>query len=316
MTEKGDETKTIRMGRISIESDNRDKVFYPDAGITKGEVVDYYRYVAPTMLPYLTDRAVSMRRFPDGIDGDGFYQKEAPDYFPDWITTETLDNRQGGSTTYVVADRGATLVYLADQGTITPHVWLSRIDRPDHPDRMIFDLDPPDGGFELVRTAARALRDALGSLDVPCFAMTTGSRGLHVVVPLDRTADFDEVREYASRVAELAALRHPDELTTEQRKDKRRGRLFLDILRNAYGQTAVPPYALRARPGAPVAAPIEWGELGSSRLRPDRYTIKTIFRRLGQKDDPWEGMGRHGVSIATSRDALRELLEKERGDAS
>ena len=313
MTPNEDDTKTIRMGRITIDSDNRDKLFYPDAGITKGDVVDYYRYIAPTMLPYVAGRAVSMRRYPDGIDADGFYQKEAPDYFPDWITTETLKNREGGSTTYVVADREATLVFLAEQGTITPHTWLSRVDRPDHPDRMIFDLDPPDGGFKLVRTAARVIRDTLEEVDAPSFAMVTGSRGIHVVVPLNRSSGFDEVREFAVKVAKLAAVRNPESLTVEHRKNKRKGRLFLDVMRNAYGQTAVPPYSLRARPGAPVATPIAWDELGSGRMEPDRYTLKTVFRRLGQKDDPWEGMTRHAISINSRIEKLAKLIEKERG---
>jgi bifunctional non-homologous end joining protein LigD len=306
--------KRIRMGSITVEADHLDKVFFPDAEITKGDLVEHYRRIAETMLPHVRDRAVSMHRYPDGIGAEGFYHKEAPDYFPDWVARKKLPNREGGDTTYVVVDKAATLVYLADQGTITPHVWLSRTDRPEHPDRMIFDLDPPKDDFEPVRRAARALREALDEVELVGFVMTTGSRGLHVVVPLDRSADFEEARRFARDLAELVAARRPHELTVEHRKKKRRGRLFLDVMRNAYAQTGVPPYAVRARPGAPVATPLEWGELSDADLRPDRYTVENIFRRLSQKDDPWTGIGRHARSLQGPSDRLGALLEEERAD--
>ncbi len=311
-TKKDRTVEMIQMGSITIASERRDKVFFPDAGITKGDVVDYYHWISEMMLPHVRDRAVSMKRFPDGIREDGFYQKEAPDHFPDWVVRETLENRDGGRTTYVVIDRSATLVYLAEQGTITPHVWLSTIDRPEEPDRMIFDLDPPDGDFSPVRDAARLIRDTLQELEIPSYVMTTGSTGLHVVTPLRRSTGFDYVREFASGVAELAALRHPDTLTTEQRKAGRRGRLFLDVMRNAYGQTGVPPYALRARAGAPVAAPIEWKELADGGMTSERYSIDSIRRRLGQRDDPWKGIGRHAVSLGGRSERLEELLRRAR----
>ena len=273
--------KTFRMGSVTVEADNLDKVFFPDSGLTKGDLVEYYRRIAETMLPHARDRAVSMHRFPDGIEEEGFYHKDTPDYFPDWISRKKLDNREGGDTTYVVIDRAATLVYLADQGTITPHVWLSRTDRPERPDRLIFDLDPPGDDFGPVR---------------------------EVVVPLDRSADFEEARSFARDLAELVARRDPGSFTTEHRKAKRKGRIFLDVMRNAYAQTGVPPYAVRARPGAPVAAPIDWKELGDSSLKPDTYTIRSVFRRLSQKEDPWKGIGRHARSIDGPHQKLRELL--------
>jgi bifunctional non-homologous end joining protein LigD len=300
--------KTFRMGSVTVEAYNLDKVFFPDSGLTKGDLVEYYRRIAETMLPHARDRAVSMHRFPDGIEEEGFYHKETPDYFPDWISRKKLDNREGGDTTYVVIDRAATLVYLADQGTITPHVWLSRTDRPERPDRLIFDLDPPGDDFGPVREAARAVRGALEDIGVSSFVMTTGSRGLHVVVPLDRSADFEEARSFARDLAELVARRDPGSFTTEHRKAKRKGRIFLDVMRNAYAQTGVPPYAVRARPGAPVAAPIDWKELGDSSLKPDTYTIRNVFRRLSQKEDPWKGIGRHARSIDGPHQKLRELL--------
>jgi DNA ligase D-like protein (predicted polymerase) len=173
-----------------------------------------------------------------------------PEYFPEWIKTVTV-RKARGSVTHVVVDRAATLVYLADQACITPHVWLSRVDRPHHPDRLIFDLDPSGRTFDPVVAAARALREVLEAIDLVPYLMTTGSRGLHVVVPLDRSADFDTARALAGHVAASVADQAPDRFTVEQRKEKRRGRVYLDTMRNACAQTAVAPYAVRALPGAP-----------------------------------------------------------------
>jgi bifunctional non-homologous end joining protein LigD len=304
-------SRLIRMGRNTIEADNLDKVFFPEAGLTKGDLLEYYKRIADTMLPYVRDRAVSMQRFPDGISGEGFYHKETPDYFPDWVSRRKLPNRDGGDTTYVVIDKAATLVYLADQGTITPHVWLSRVDRPENPDRLIFDLDPFGHDFEPVRKAAREIRRVLDDVGVVWFVMTTGSRGFHIVVPLDRAADFEQSRTFARDVARLAAARNPEELTTEQRRVKRGERVFLDVMRNAYGQTGAPPYAVRPRPGAPVAAPLDWNEIGDSDLRPNSYTIENIFRRLGQMGDPWKGMTHHARSLGEPSRRLKKLLERK-----
>lgn len=302
--------ETLRFGPYSVEVSSLDKVLFPDAEVTKGDLVDHYRGVAGRMLPFLRDRPVSMQRFPDGIESDGFYQKEAPDYFPDWIRRVTV-KKEGGTVDHVVCDNEATLVYLANQACITPHVWLSRADEIHRPDRLIFDLDPPEDGFELVRFAARELRELLDALGLVPYVMATGGRGLHVVVPLDRSSDFDATRAFARDVAELLAARHDDRLTTETRKDKRRGRLFLDYLRNAYAQTGVPPYAVRPRPGAPVAVPLDWDELSDSSLRGDAYHIRNVLARLARKDDPWEGMARRARSLSAPRRKLVDLRSRQ-----
>ena len=296
----------VTIGGHRIEFSSLDKVLFPDDGYTKQDLVDHYRTVAAVALSHYRDRPLSMHRFPDGIDGEGFFQKDVPDYFPRWVHRVTLA-KQDGKVSYVVADDEATLAYLANQACITPHLFLSRRDRPHHPDRLVFDLDPPGDEFEPVRRAARLVRDALGEVELPCYLQTTGSRGLHVVVPLDRSAGFDAVRNFAHDLASRLAAQHGDELTVEQRKSKRRGRIFLDYLRNAYGQTAVAPYAVRAIAGAPVATPIEWQELGDRRLHPRRYTIRNIRRRLGQKDDPWADIARHGHSIGAAARRLERL---------
>lgn len=293
--------RRIRVGRRSVELSRPDKVLFPGAGLTKADLADYYRRIAERILPYLRERPISMHRFPDGIAGGGFYQKEAPGSFPGWVDRVRVRVKDGGTQRQVAVNRAATLVFLADQACITPHPWLSRADRLDVPDRMVFDLDPPGGSFGAVRKAARFLRAVLEDAGLAAYVMTTGSRGLHVVVPLRREHGFDVVRRNARRVAEVAAGRHPDELTVEQRKKKRGGRILVDYLRNAYGQTSVPPYAVRAREGAPVAAPLDWCEVADAALAPDRYRVSNIFRRLAQKDEPWQGFGRHARSLDQAR---------------
>lgn len=299
-------TERLDIGGHELELSNLDKVLFPDDRITKGEVIDYYQRIAEVALPYYRDRPITLQRFPDGIDQDGFFQKDLPDYFPEWIDRVELP-KEGGRITYMVAADAASLAYIANQGCITPHLALARRDRPQEPDRLIFDLDPSDDDFEKVRQAALWTRDGLEALGLPTFVMTTGSRGLHVVVPLDRSCGFDTVRDFAHAFAERLAAQHPDQLTVAQRKDQRGGRVFLDYLRNAYGQTAVAPYALRAKAGAPVATPITWKEAADNRLGPRRYTLANIFRRLAQTEDSWAEIDRHAVSLDR---AIRQLSEE------
>jgi bifunctional non-homologous end joining protein LigD len=295
--------KAMRIDGHEIAVSNQDKVFFPESGLTKGDLIDYYRRIADVALPHLRGRPVSMHRFPDGIGKVGFFQKNIPDYFPQWIERKTL-GKEGGSVTHVVANNAATLVYLADQGCITPHIGLSRVDRIEAPDRLVFDLDPSGDDFAGVQGAARKVKAVLDELGLDTFVQTTGSRGLHVVVPLDRRAGFEEVRRFARRLAEHLAGRYPDELTVEQRKAARGERVFVDYLRNGYAQTTVAPYAVRAIEGAPVAAPLTWSEALAEGLSPRKYTIENIFRRLGQKDDPWAGIDRKAKSIVAARNRI------------
>lgn len=307
---------TVTVDGRTIEITHPDKLFYPDAGIPKHLVVEYYQRVAEYLLPHVRHRPISMQRFPDGLGSSGFYQKEIPDHFPDWIGRIEVPKKEGGSLVQVTIDSAATLVYLVNHGCLTPHVWLSRkeptddVQRLDFPDRMIFDLDPPGDSaqdFDEVRFTARELVEILQELDLQPFAMTTGSRGLHLAVSLDRSEPFDEVRAFARKVSELLAGRHPDRLTTETRKDKRHGRLFLDYLRNGYGQTTVAPYALRPRPGAPVAAPLSLHELDRGDLSPCSYRMSNVFRRLAQKKDPWKDIGAAACGLEKARKGLARL---------
>ncbi|WP_412075320.1 non-homologous end-joining DNA ligase [Streptomyces sp. col6] len=261
-----------------------DKVLFPDDGITKADLAGYYRTVARRMLPHLRERPLMLQRFPDGTGGHGFMQKDVPDYFPDWVHRVELP-KEGGTVAYPVADDTATLVYLAGQACITPHRFLSRADRPHHPDRLVFDLDPPGDDFAPVREAALGLHGLLEELELPSLVMTTGSRGLHVVVALDRRDDFDDVRAFARAVADALVARQPDRFTTEARKKTRGDRLYLDVQRNAYAQTAVAPYAVRARPGAPVAAPLAWEDVDDPALDARRWTLRDADALLDR--DPW-----------------------------
>lgn len=298
----------VRVGRRTITVTHGDRVILPDSDTTKAEVVEHYHRVAPRMLPHVRGRPVMMQRFPGPPGSRPIYQKAAPAHFPDWIRRVTVP-KVGGTVTHVVCDDAAALVYIANQGSITPHVWLSRVDHLDRPDRMIIDLDPGAGGTEDARFAARLAREVLTDAGLVPHLMATGSRGYHVVVPLRPSEGFEEVRAVAFALAEALARRAPDRLTTEFYKSERGGRLFLDCNRNAWAQTAVPPYAVRPRPGAPVAVPIAWDELDS--VAPDGWTVRTIGTRLDAAPDPWAGFARRARSLAAARRWLADEAEAQ-----
>jgi len=279
----------MRAGRRDVPISHPGKVLFPADGIRKADLAAYYRDVAGLMVPHVRDRPVSLQRFNNGIEAGGFFQKNLARGRPDWVKSVRVGKR-GGSLVHALANDAATLVWLANQNCITPHVWTARADRLERPDRMVFDLDPEgDDDFTLVRRTARELGDILRESGVEPFAMTTGSRGIHVVVALRRRYGFDKVRAAAVAVAEQLVARRPRDLTMEFYKRKRDGRLFVDVNRNAYAATSVPPYAVRPKPGAPVATPLRWEELEDRRLRAQRYTLRNVLDREG---DPWESIAR------------------------
>lgn len=297
--------------RRSVEVSKPDKELFPRDGthkaVTKADFVGYHRDVARWMVPHLRGRPVSMERYPDGIKGQSFFHKRVPEHFPDWIARVEVA-KEDGRLTMPLCEDAAALAYLANQAAITLHPWLSRADLPDHPDKLIFDLDPPgEDAFAVVRWTAFELRALLTDIGLRPLVMTTGSRGLHVVLPLDRSHTFDEARTVAREIAEVLAARHPDDLTTEPRKNKRRGRLYLDIQRNAYAQTGVAPYSVRPRPGAPVATPLTWDELKDEAIGPRHWTLHTIPDRLAKHGDPWSAPSRNRRSLRAARRRLGEL---------
>ncbi|OBJ04510.1 ATP-dependent DNA ligase [Mycobacterium alsense] len=298
------------MARAKVEITHPDRVMFPDSGITKGELADYYGEVAGAMLPHLKGRALTVQRFPRGIGEQGFVQQDFADSLPDWIGRVEVAREQrgaGGTVVHPVAERPAALRWLANQNCVTLHVWQSRRDRLHHPDRLVFDIDPSDTDFAVVRATARTVAGVLDDLGLACYVQTTGSRGLHVVAPVRADTDFDTARQFARDVAEVVAADDPAHRTVEARKDKRGDRVYLDIMRNAYAQTAVAPYSVRARPGAPVATPLEWDELDTRGLRADRFTIRDLPKRLAGQGDPWAGMYRHARSLTGPARRLAKL---------
>lgn len=285
------------MARVDVEITHPDRVLFPADGITKRDLATYYDQVADTMLAHLRGRALNVQRYPRGIAETGFIQQDFADSLPDWMSSVRVA-KEGGTVEHPVVERPEALRWLANQSCITLHMWQSRRARLDNPDRLVFDLDPSDGDFAAVRATARATAGVLGDLGLACYVQTTGSRGLHVVTPLRADTDFDTARQFARDVSEVVAADDPAHRTVEARKDKRDGRVYLDIMRNAYAQTAVAPYSVRARNGAPVATPLEWDELDAGRLRADRFTIRDVPKRLAGQPDPWAHMSRHARSLA------------------
>jgi bifunctional non-homologous end joining protein LigD len=296
-----DRESSMRAGRRSVRLTSPGKLLFPNDGLTKADLAAYYRDVAPAMVPLVRGRPLSLHRFNDGIRGKGFFQQEIPGGAPDWVKRVEVP-KHGGSVRHVVAYDAATLVWLANQNCITPHVWSSRVDRLDRPDRMIFDLDPARGedDWPLVLRTARDLVALLEELGVTPFSMISGSRGVHVVVPLRRRYGFDRVQEAAHAIAGELVSRRPDDLTTEFRKAKRADRLFVDVLRTRYGQLAVAPYAVRARPGAPVATPLRNDELGDGVLASARaFSLRDVPGRLERDGDPWADIARAAGRLPT-----------------
>lgn len=294
-----------RFGELTVACSNVERVMFPENGITKGELVAYYRDVADLMVPELRGRPLTVVRYTKGIDRGGFFQKHHQKHFPAW-----LDHVTAGSKTrvdYPIVDNAAGLVYMANQGSIELHVWTSRKDALDRPDMLVFDLDPPDGRFDLVRRTAVLLRELFEQLGLPAFVKLTGSKGMHVIAPLDDAATFDEVGALATRIGAILCRRHPDLLTMEFYKKDRRGRLFLDVMRNAIGATLVAPYSLRGRPGAPVSAPIAWSEVDDPALAADGVRLRDVRDRLDRTGDPWRDLRAASGSIARAARALDQL---------
>jgi bifunctional non-homologous end joining protein LigD len=297
-------------GDVTVACSNVDRTMFPADGITKGEVLAYYRDVAELMVPELTGRPLSVVRYTKGIDRGGFFQKHYQKHFPAW-----LDHVAAGTRTrvdYPIVDTPAGVVYMANQGAVEFHIWTSRKDALDRPDMLVFDLDPPedqDGKtrFDLVRRAAIVLRALLEQLGLPGFVKVTGSKGLHVIAPVDDAATFDEIGALATRVGALLCRRHPDTLTMEFYKKDRKGRLFVDIMRNAIGATFVAPYSLRGRPGAPLSAPVDWSEVEEPGLCADGIRMRDLRTRLDRRGDPWRELRARLGSVTGAMRALDRI---------
>jgi bifunctional non-homologous end joining protein LigD len=283
-----------------------EKVLFPDDGITKGDLAAYYEQVAPTMIPHIRMRPVTMERFPAGIGRKGFIQKDVSRGFPDWLERVEVPKKDGVVHHPVVTDV-RSLLWLANQNCITPHVWVSRAPDLYNPDLCVFDLDPSGDDHELLRAAAVGVRDLLEELGLPSWIKTSGSKGYHIAVPLDGEADTGEVARFAHAVGAVLVARYPQQLTQEFYKKDRRGRILVDTGRNEYSATFAAPYAVRARPGAPVSAPCTWEEVVRGTVEPQTFTIRNLAARIAEAGDPWDDMRRRHRSLRRAAERLRAL---------
>jgi bifunctional non-homologous end joining protein LigD len=270
-----------------VKLSHPDKVLFPEDGLTKADLAGHYARVAGAMLPHVRERPMNLWRWNSGIQGERVVQQSLPKGAPDWVARVEVPRRKGGNIYHGVINDARTLRWLAQQNCITPHVWNSRRDKLDRPDRIVFDLDPTEDDFGLVREGALAVAAVLRELEVTPFAMVSGSRGIHVYAPLKRTRTADEIRAAAQTIAERVVERRPDTLTTAWRKEKRDGKILVDVARNTYGQTVVAPYAVRALPGAPVATPVAWDEVAAPALHPQQFKLREMGERLRAAGDPW-----------------------------
>ncbi len=280
-----------------------DKVLFPDDAITKGELAAYYEAVAPQMLPHIQGRPVTMERYHRGIGAPGFFQKDVSKGFPDWLERAEVP-KKGGTVHHPLVSDTRSLLWLANQNSITPHVWISRVPDLYQPDICVFDLDPSEDRPDVLRAAALALRDLLQELGLRSWVKTSGSKGFHIVVPLDRQASYGDVAAFAHRVGRVLVSRDPDRLTQEFSKADRGGRILVDTGRNAYSATFAAAYAVRAKTGAPVSAPCTWNEVERGEVGPQTFTLRTMARRIAEVGDVWQDVPRQGQSL---RGAVEQL---------
>ncbi len=273
-----------------------EKVLFPEDGITKGELATYYDAIAPIMVPHIRRRPITMERFPAGIGEQGFLQKDVSKGFPPWLERVEAPKKNGVVHYPIVRDR-RSLLWLANQNCITPHVWTSRAPKLHQPDVCVFDLDPSEDEPDVLRSAALALRDLLDGLGLPSWVKTSGSKGFHILVPLDGNTHFDEVATFAHAVATVLVKQDPDHLTQAFSKAERGGRILVDTGRNGYGATFAAVYAVRAKPGAPVSAPCTWQELERGDVGPRTFTLRTMAARVAAVGDLWSDMRRRGRSL-------------------
>jgi bifunctional non-homologous end joining protein LigD len=284
-----------------------EKILFPDDGITKGELAAYYRDVADVMVPHMRARPVTMERYPSGIGAKGFMHKNVSKGFPDWL--ERIEARKkDGTVNYPIVRDARSLLWLANQNCITPHVWTSRAPKLCQPDICVFDLDPSrDDEPDVLRRSALAVRDLLREVGLPSWVKTTGSKGFHIVVPLDANAGFGDVSRFASLVATILIARHPDTLTREFSKVDRKGRILLDIGRNGYSATFAAAYAVRPKPGAPISAPCTWEEVEQAAVGPRSFVLRGMAERVAAVGDLWSDLRERRCSLRRPMEALRKL---------
>jgi bifunctional non-homologous end joining protein LigD len=286
-----------------------EKVMFPEDGITKGELADYYDMIASCMLPHIRGRPITMERYPSGIGAKGFMQKDVSKGFPEWLERVEVPKKDGTVHHPVVRDK-RSLLWLANQNCITPHVWPSRAPKTYQPDICVFDLDPAsstEDELDVLRGAALRLRDLLEELGLPSWVKTSGSKGFHIAVPLDSESGFGEVARFSNVVARILVSRDPQNLTLEFLKVDRAGRILVDTGRNGYSATFAATYAVRAKAGAPISAPCSWEELERGQVAPRTFTLRTMADRIDKVGDLWSDLVRRGRSLRGPTERLRRL---------
>jgi bifunctional non-homologous end joining protein LigD len=288
-----------------------EKVMFPDDGITKGELASYYEAIAPALLPHIRNRPVTMERYPAGIGTKGFWQKDVSKGFPDWLERVAVPKKDGTVHHPLITDV-RSLLWTVNQNTITPHVWVTRVPDLYHPDVCVFDLDPSRDEPEVLRDAAVSLRNLLMELGLPSVVKTSGSKGFHIVVPLDRRSQTDEVEHFAHTVGKLMVARDPARLTQEFSKADRGGRILVDTGRNGWSATFAAAYAVRARAGAPVSAPCTWEEVERGEVGPRTFTLRNLPERVARIGDLWSGLERRGRPLARAKTRLQKMVGDNR----
>jgi bifunctional non-homologous end joining protein LigD len=289
-----------------VRLSSADRVLYPEDGITKGDLFSYYDRVAPVLVPHLRDRPFTMKRWREGLAGGSFFQKQAPKGMPSWIPTRQYRTMQrDGETRLVdfplVSSREA-LLWMVQMHCIDMNAWYSRVDKPDRPDFVLFDLDPPEDGFALAVRAAHLVREALDALDLRSYVKTSGSEGIHVLVPITRRHSYEQTHRFAEAVSKRLAAENPGVVTTEWLKRKREG-VLVDYHQNVRGKTIASVYSVRPKPGAPVSTPLRWEELTAD-LEPRRFTMNETLRRVEEHGDLFEPVLRGGQSLGAALRAV------------
>jgi len=286
-----------------------DRVLFPDDGITKGDLFEYYGEVAPALVPHLKDRPFTLKRQPHGINDQAYFQKQAPKGIPDSIPTRqfTTHPREGGPrlVDFVLVNSREALLWMVQMNCIDMNAWYSRVDKPERPDYVVFDLDPPDDAFANAIKVAHLVREALEQLDLRSYVKTSGASGIHVLVPITRRYGFDETYEFAERVSRGVEERNPGLATTEWLKKKRpEGAVLVDHRQNGHGKTIASAYSVRPRPGAPVSTPLRWEEL-TAKVRPRDFGMREALARIEQHGDLYEPVLRGGQSLGPALRSLR-----------
>jgi len=297
-THKPGKSFDLKSGKVVLHLTNQDKIYFPGDGITKGEIVNYYKEISSFILPYLKDRPQSMNRFPNGIKGQSFYQKDVDvEKSPSWLKTKKIFSESTGENTdYLLCNDQATLLYMANLGCIEINPWNSRVNHIESPDWMVIDLDPEDIDFKSVVEVALEVKKLMDELETPCYCKTSGATGLHINIPLDAKYEYNTVRDFAHVIAHAINERLPEITSIERMPKRRQHKVYVDYLQNSRGQTLAAPYSVRPKPGATVSTPLEWKEV-NEKLNPAAFTIKNILKRIEKKGDLWKPVTGRGINL-------------------